>query len=135
MFDIEERIGIATIGLCRAALVFDESRGWKFTTVAWTIIQRLLIDEYRKMDLRRSVSRQHVSQFDDQIDESDSLSVIEARDWWLSVKDSVSDSDQELLKDYYADDMTMKQMGSKYGCTRSNIHQKLRRIRKALRKA
>jgi len=135
MFDLEERISIATVGLCRAALVFDESRGWKFTTVAWTIIQRLLIDEYRKMDLRRSVSRQHVSQFDEQIDESDSLSVIEARDWWLSVKDSVSDSDQELLKDYYADDMTMKQMGSKYGCTRSNIHQKLRRIRKALRKA
>ena len=135
MFDIEERIGIATVGLCRAALVFDPSRGWKFTTVAWTIIQRLLINEYHRMDVRRNVSRQHVSQFDDQIDQSDPLSVIEARDWWFSVKDSVSDSDQELLKDYYADDMTMKQMGSKYGCTRSNIHQKLRRIRKALRKA
>ena len=135
MFDIEERIGIATIGLCRAALVFDESRGWKFTTVAWTIIQRCLNDEYRRMDARRSVSKQHVSQFDDPIDESDPESVIEAMDWWLSVKDSVSDSDQELLRDYYADDMTMKQMGSKYGCTRSNIHQKLRRIRKALRKA
>ena len=135
MFDLEERISIATVGLCRAALVFDESRGWKFTTVAWTIIQRLLIDEYRKMDLRRSVSRQHVSQFDDQIDQSDPLSVIEARDWWLSVKDSVSDSDQELLREYYSDDLTLRQMAKKHGCTFQNIDCLLRRIRKALRKA
>lgn len=41
--DIEEYYGLLAIGLCKAALIFDESLGFKFSTIAFRCMYR----EYR----------------------------------------------------------------------------------------
>lgn len=46
---VEDWYGTAAIGLCKAALVFDESRGCKFTTLAY-----LIMDNEVKMIMRQN---------------------------------------------------------------------------------
>lgn len=48
---VEDWYGTAAIGLCKAALVFDESRGCKFTTLAYMIMDnevRMIMRQNRK---------------------------------------------------------------------------------------
>lgn len=46
---VEDWYGAAAVGLCKAALIYDESRGCKFSTLAY-----LCIDNEVKMEMRRN---------------------------------------------------------------------------------
>ena len=46
--NMEDFYGVAAIGLCKAALTFDESRGFKFSTYAMTVMDNAIKQEFRR---------------------------------------------------------------------------------------
>lgn len=53
--NIDDFYGIAAIGLCKAALTFDESKGFKFSTYAMTVIDNAIKQEFKRNEKERKV--------------------------------------------------------------------------------
>lgn len=47
-WSIEDYYDLAAIGLCRAAIMFDPEKGYKFSTYAYTSMQNEILQELRK---------------------------------------------------------------------------------------
>lgn len=96
---IEDWYGTAAIGLCKAALIFDESRGAKFTTLAY-----ICMDNEVKQILRKSKKNiKTIISLDDAIDDTDGSSCLgdiipDNRDFYYPIylNDAISIASQKL---------------------------------------
>lgn len=128
---VDDWYGTAAIGLCKAALTFDESRGIKFTTLAYVCMDnevRHILRKNRKniistISLNTEVSSECENCFliDAIPDNRDCYNSIYLNDAIESAICKLSDRNKEIIDLIVSYDMTSSEIASKFGVSRQAI--------------
>lgn len=70
----EDWYGIAAIGLCKAAAVFDETRGYSFSTVAYKIMNNEVLHTLKKYNSQKAIPHAAILSYEKTfVEEEDNL--------------------------------------------------------------
>lgn len=117
----------AYYGLLIASRGFDPSLGWKFSTYAIPIIQRMI---WRG---RKKRFRFNFSSLDDLTKEIGiSASSLPSFDKIMEVVDCGDAVDSEIFKEFFVNRMTQAEIADKYNVSQQRVAQRLGRVKKLL---
>ena len=134
-----EAFADALIGLAKAERDFDPSRGFAFSTCAYSYMRSACFAEHRTR-CRQDKLQPY------QVEEEWQLGLSEEEDDSSYVASAVADIlkgmkledhlqfDLEILLTYYLEEMTLKEVGERYELSRERIRQRMDRIKKHLSK-
>lgn len=121
--DIEELQSAAYLGLVEAASRFDESKGVSFTTFAYPRIYGAITDYLRSLD-------NSVLSIDDSDDDEtllrDTLKAKDTPDFeevLEVVTKELNPQAKNMLRFYFVEDYTMKEVGERFGISESRVSQ------------
>lgn len=129
---IEDWYGTAAIGLCKAAMLYDESRGFKFSTLAYVCMEREVISvkrrEYKNMQAAISLDDKVITK-----DGSCPLSEVipSPNDNFMSVYvndviekafENMSTRDKSVVDMVMNHNMTQKRIADNFGMSRQSIN-------------
>lgn len=130
---VEDWYGTAAIGLCKAAMAFDDSRGLKFSTLAYVCMERAVdcVKRKEKKNVKVSISLDEkiATNFDGVIplsqmipDPSDTFQSIYINDAVEKALKKLSDRDAAIIDTIISQDMTQACAAAKFGMSRANIN-------------
>lgn len=135
--DLHEEMHLATIDLCRAASIFDPSRGYKFSTLATTCIRNGILGRKRFNTSKRETAIRPAKTADeiyllDSISDPMPTATEDGEDYehdqyrkalvkrLLALVDARS---RYVLRLYYGNGWTLKEIGKRYGVSKERIRQ------------
>jgi len=130
--DVEELQSAAYLGLVEAASRFDESKGIAFSTFAYPRISGAILDHLRQQswgkrtDPKAAYSLDTPTSDDDNVAMKDMLVAEEdsnADELLEMVSNEFDDQAQKVMKLYFIDDCSMKEVGEQFGVSESRISQ------------
>ncbi len=139
--DVEELQSAAYLGLVEAANRFDEGRGIAFSTFAYPRISGAIVDHLRqqswgKRSDPKAVYSLDIPISDDNMAMKDTLVAKEETnsDEMLEVVSKELDKQAEqVMRSYFIDDCSMKEVGEKFGVSESRISQLISKYKACLR--
>lgn len=141
---IDEYYGILAIGLCKAALAYDENKG-KFSTIAYCCMSSVMKEHYRCINRQRTIPEDKIVSYNSQIgDEDIDKSYIDTiaddccvQDTVISniiterIMDTLNDKERTIAK-LLIDGMTHSEISAKLGYSRQNITYHAQQMRKKI---
>jgi RNA polymerase sigma factor for flagellar operon FliA len=128
----EEIQAAAYMGLVEAANRFDSSKGVAFTTYAYPRIAGAIIDYLRECGYL-------MTSLDSCLEDGTTLAtriaapcVKDAEELFEEVTSNLDEKAQQVLRCYYLDNMSMKEVGYQYGVTESRVSQLISNYRKEI---
>lgn len=159
-FTFDEMFSFGVEGLIKAVKAFDYEKGYKFSTVAYPIIQKTIITEmnrdrwvykkwhsqdYAPIDyLETPLAKTEKSSPNSEIDntlmgilrnEKDFATEIAEKDFHRNLHECIyalERYEQEIIVAYFYENFTMKEVAEIYGCTQANIMRHINRITKKM---
>lgn len=140
--EIDEYYDLAAIGLCKAALNYDETKGI-FSTYAYTIIKQQLTNylqglSRQKRSLCFAVSDrieagngEEISVFDMMQNEENFEDLVLRNEYVYSIIYNVNDREKEICK-MLMEDKNQTQIGKELGISRQRVDQIIRNMREKL---
>lgn len=127
--DTEDWYGTAAIGLCKAALCFDESRGTNFSTFAYIIMDNEVRNVMKKTqgDILEIISLDDIlhagCRFSDDIccNEDSVFYPVYLHEAINIAIDSLSDKDRQVIKQIITSDNSKAKIASQFGLTCSQV--------------
>lgn len=143
---IDEYYGILAIGLCKAALAYDENLG-KFSTIAYCCMNNMLKEHYRYINKQCAIPEDRILSYDIQLSDEDSCTTyvdMIADDYCIhdtviskimseSIISILSDNEQ-IVCNLLMNGMKQSEIAVQMGCSRQNIGHYIQQIRKKLSK-
>lgn len=143
---LDEYYGILAIGLCQAALAFDEDRG-KFSTIAYCCMNNKLSEYYRYINKQCAIPESKIFSYDIQLTDDESCSTFVdmiADDYCVhdavvgkimskSILNTLSDT-EKMICNYLIDGMKQSEIADMLGCSRQNVGHYVQQIRKKVSK-
>lgn len=127
---IEDWYGTAAIGLCKAALIFDESRGVKFSTLAYFIMD----NEVKRVKRAGRKEVLALCSLDEEVnneteitlgetveDKEDCFFRIEVADTIRSVLNTMSPRDREIVLSLTREGATQRSVSKQYGLSQPTV--------------
>jgi RNA polymerase sigma factor (sigma-70 family) len=136
--DVEDLKSAAYLGLSEAASRFDPDYGVAFSTFAYPRIFGAIMDHLRQQGWGKRGEPKMVLSLDGE-DESGLGALLEARpessdeEFLEVVSEDLGDQAKEVLRFYFIDEYSMKQVGEKFGVTESRISQLIKRYKSCIR--
>lgn len=137
--------GVAALALCDAAMTFDESRGVKFSTYAYKVIDNNVINTMRKEhrnvipvirleDRSRSSDNESLSLADCVADDHNDFELIEIEDAIEKAMKSMSERDRQIVTDIVFNEKTEGEVAAKFGLSRQTVGIVMRKFRRRYQK-
>jgi RNA polymerase sigma factor (sigma-70 family) len=124
-FDVDELISAAYLGLVEAADRYDPSFGFAFTTFAYPRIEGAIKDHLRQFKTMSSLEDFELeADAEIQGDFSESLQI---------VAKGLGEQAKDMLRCYYEDQVSMKEIGERYGLTEGRVSQLFNNYRTQIR--
>lgn len=138
--DIEELKSAAYLGLVEAATRFDTKYGAAFSTYAYSRISGAICDYLRELGWGKK-SDSHFVSLDKHVDgeDCDLKDMLESKEerndkeFLEVVSADLDDQAEVILKMYFVEDFSMKEVGEKFGVTESRVSQLIKRYKKCIR--
>lgn len=140
---IDEYYGILAIGLCKAALAYDESKG-KFSTIAYCCMSNILKQHYRYINRQRVIPEDKILSYNAQLNDDIDGSYIDTitddccvHDMIIdgitteSIMNTLNDREKNIVK-LLIDGMKQHEIASILGCSRQNISYCVQQMRKKI---
>lgn len=139
--------GVAALGLCKAAMHFDESKGCKFSTLAFVCMENEIRMEMRKMKRQPpSIESLELECFSHEGEDcgtlEDHLSIgedfrdcIAIQDAFERVLKSFSNRDREIIKLYYFENLKQRNIAQIYKIAGSGVSKIIGRFNARMRRA
>ena len=143
--DPEEYHGNLSIGLCKAAMSYDETKGFSFSTYAMKCmyneyLQKIRDDNNKQMSFEKtflSLDKEMSNDCGDTWTLADIVSKSNSEPWQniisFKIKDILSEKELRVCKMYY-NGLSQSMIGEKEGCTQTYISRILTKARKKLEK-
>lgn len=140
--DIEELQSAAYLGLTEAANRFDESRGISFSTFAYPRILGAIVDSLRQMGWGKRTDPKQAFSLDvpvsDEADMSlkDMLAAPEEHninEIFEVISQGFDKQAEQVLRHYFIDECSMKEVGKKFGVSESRISQLISQYKMRIR--
>lgn len=130
---VEDWYGTAAIGLCKAAIAFDDSRGLKFSTLAYVCMEREIQAvkrrEKKDVDISFSLDEEVTTEVGKKVplsqiipDNSDTLQSIHINDAVERALKKLSDRDASVIDMIISQDMSQTNVGTRFGVSRANVN-------------
>lgn len=151
-YDLDDLVQVGCIGLCKAAESFDKDVGVKFSTFAvrkikWEILNLIRDDKYypaparKRFDVNVNIASLNVyveedskTEFIDALGECENLDgICESLDLKNALK-KLSPEERKIVKYYYFEELTQKQLGEILGMHQVQVSRFLKRTLSKLRK-
>lgn len=134
----EDWYGDCAVGLCKAAKIFDESKGYKFSTVAYRIMYNEMAMRYRDHENKRIPAASLNSLISDDSDDeynslipdrNDHIAVAEdlAMIRWMLAPTRLTDL---MIIWYRMNDMTHEEIGELVGVTQPQVSRRLKQLKR-----
>lgn len=123
--DVEELQSAAYLGLVEAASRYDESRGTTFSTFAFPRINGAINDHLRSLG-QISLLSLETSYGDEEFTLKDTVAAKNASEVEETLEvltNELGEQAQDVLRCYYVDEYSMKEVGERYGVSESRISQ------------
>ena len=135
--DVEEHYDILAIALCRAALLYDESKG-KFSTFAYAAFRNEMNQYYRKLRQKRTVPQDKIVHL---TDENQDICFMSKNDYLKDTEtEMMIDGFRKLLTQFQLkvfelmiQDFNQTEIAKKLNVSRSWVHYNCQQIRKKYR--
>lgn len=137
--DIEELKSAAYLGLVEAASRFDASFGVAFSTFAYPRIFGAIHDYLRELGWGRRDGTTRCVSLDVPNDDCDLKDMLQAtpegdhKEFLEVVSMDLGDQARDILRLYFVEDYSMKEVGQKFGVTESRVSQLIKRYKDHLR--
>jgi RNA polymerase sigma factor (sigma-70 family) len=134
--DPEENYDILAIGLCNAALTFDRTRGYSFSTLAYKCMLNEICRIKRDDKRVKEIPKYAIVPFAEIHPNSDELTQGNYLDSNSIVTDFVSGltKNEQIVFKYLYNQMTYRDIGNIMGCSCENIRRTKERIKKKWKK-
>lgn len=140
--DIEELQSAAYLGLTEAANRFDESRGISFSTFAYPRILGAIVDSLRQMGWGKRTDPKQAYSLNTPLGETgdvsfqDMLSSPEEHnmdEMFEVISHGFNEQAEQVLRYYFIDECSMKEVGKKFGVSESRISQLITQYKTQIR--
>ena len=138
--DVEELQSASYLGLVEAANRFDESKGVTFSTFAYPRINGAILDHLRQQSWGKRTDPKAAYSLDVLIEDNMAMKdMLVAKeevnsDEMLEVVSKDLDKQAELvIRSYFIDDCSMKEVGEKFGVSESRISQLISKYRNRIK--
>lgn len=139
--DVEELQSAAYLGLTEAASRFDESKGIAFSTFAYPRISGAIVDHLRQQSWGKRTDPKAVYSLDIPISDDDRS----MKDMLVAKEESKTDEmlevvskdfdeqAEQVIRSYFIDDCSMKEVGEQFGVSESRISQLISKYKSRIR--
>lgn len=137
-WSIDKYYDVAAIGLCKAALSFDEGLGYTFSTYAARVMENAVLDEFRRKQTQMRNKYKEVS-LDDraikgQIEKSAREDQLESLMVSMDVRNAMNTlhEDDRAVAELLAEGYTQPEISKKLGISEAKFKKTLENIKDAL---